>query len=742
MTVSTATSFNSYAGNGSTTSFAYAFKIFQDSNLVVTLVNDTTGVETTQTLTTDYTVTGAGSDSGGSVVFGTAPALGNTVVIRRVLPVTQETNYVPNDPFPAEAHEDALDKLTMLVQQEVASSELAVQFPEGDVGSGINNILPSVTGRADKLIKFGLDGAVEVIAASDLSNAIIGANYSVDTFTGTGSTTVYTLSSEPGSKANTAIYIDGVYQAKANYSVSGSTLTFTTAPPLNSAIEIVIGDAIPAGAATTASAVSYTQGGTGAVTTNVQAKLRETVSVKDFGAVGDGVADDTAAIQAALDFTRTSGVTVPKKVLIPSGEYKITSTLDVPGLTSLVGVGQSSILRCYSCNGLNMESSNGIGPLEISNFWLYANGGENFTAIVTDLNSTSSGPRLQGRIYKNLYMSFWGLGMYQRGAWHTTYQSIRMNQCYNGIEIQDQNVKLFFNDIVITRGTITGTGTTIGFHVGSTGGPSSTRPEDVFIQNSLIYGYEQGIYWRQCLFGGVLRCDLDACVTEGIRVVTADGGFIIRDNWIQVIDDGGTYYGIILQNLGYTPEDYNISIENNKIGLTSTTPALAWAIYLGSAHRGVSCRDNSIQGDWQIGIRADASVHCRVAGNNVSSTTGYGIDLRNTTDTVLSENYSEDGITLLNNTRLKTGPNSGLHNTSFAGDISVPSGTTTATVTFSSLSLPDLPNGTYSSFVFFNNPSSTTRNEVWGTVSATGITYYLETSFGITANIQFRVEVG
>jgi len=355
MTVSTATSFNSYAGNGSTTSFAYAFKIFQDSNLVVTLVNDTTGVETTQTLTTDYTVTGAGSDSGGSVVFGTAPASGNTVVIRRVLPVTQETNYVPNDPFPAEAHEDALDKLTMLVQQEVASSELAVQFPEGDVGSGINNILPSVTGRADKLIKFGLDGAVEVIAASDLSNAIIGANYSVDTFTGTGSTTVYTLSSEPGSKANTAIYIDGVYQAKANYSVSGSTLTFTTAPPLNSAIEIVIGDAIPAGAATTASAVSYTQGGTGAVTTNVQAKLRETVSVKDFGAVGDGDITETSpysatnnatAFRNALEYLTSQG---GGTLYIPRGQYRIetdsaATLLRVTSNVNIVGDGAANTI--------------------------------------------------------------------------------------------------------------------------------------------------------------------------------------------------------------------------------------------------------------------------------------------------------------------------------------------------------------------------------------------------------------
>jgi hypothetical protein len=68
-----------------------------------------------------------------------------------------------------------------------------------------------------------------------------------------------------------------------------------------------------------ASGVVYDPAGTGAVATTVQAKLRESVSVKDFGAVGDGVTDDTAAIQACLNGN--------KYVRIPRGKYNVTSPL-------------------------------------------------------------------------------------------------------------------------------------------------------------------------------------------------------------------------------------------------------------------------------------------------------------------------------------------------------------------------------------------------------------------------------
>ena len=63
-------------------------------------------------------------------------------------------------------------------------------------------------------------------------------NVSLTEATGNGSTTAFTLSTAPGTENNTQVYIDGVYQEKGTYAVSGSTLTFSTAPPNGTSIEV------------------------------------------------------------------------------------------------------------------------------------------------------------------------------------------------------------------------------------------------------------------------------------------------------------------------------------------------------------------------------------------------------------------------------------------------------------------------------------------------------------------------
>ena len=163
MTVTSTTARVSYAGNGSTKTFSVPFYFLDASHLRVTK-RSSAGVETTYALTTNYTVTGAGSSSGGSITLTSetaAPASGETVVISRNVPLTQETDYQSNDDFPAETHERALDKIVMSNQQQQQDIERSVKFPVSDSPS-LNMVLPTSSVRAGKLVKFDASGNIGV----------------------------------------------------------------------------------------------------------------------------------------------------------------------------------------------------------------------------------------------------------------------------------------------------------------------------------------------------------------------------------------------------------------------------------------------------------------------------------------------------------------------------------------------------------------------------------------------------
>jgi hypothetical protein len=116
MAVSSTTNKVIYNGNGTTT-FPYTFKIFADTDLIVTKVTIADETEVDLTLTTDYTVTDVGEEAGGNVELVSALTSAYKLVIRRVVPFLQATDYVENDNFPAESHEEALDRCAMRDQQ-------------------------------------------------------------------------------------------------------------------------------------------------------------------------------------------------------------------------------------------------------------------------------------------------------------------------------------------------------------------------------------------------------------------------------------------------------------------------------------------------------------------------------------------------------------------------------------------------------------------------------------------------
>jgi hypothetical protein len=109
----------------------------------------------------------------------------------------------------------------------------------------------------------------------------------------------------------------------------------------------------------------FIQGGTGAVQRTVESKLQDVVSVKDFGAVGDGVTDDTAAIQLALN----SGA---KNVIAPAGTYKVGASVSIPANVSLIGEGRNVTVFTAAGNTTGTFSTfsvitkSGTAPTQIS----------------------------------------------------------------------------------------------------------------------------------------------------------------------------------------------------------------------------------------------------------------------------------------------------------------------------------------------------------------------------------------
>lgn len=110
-TVTTTAARNDFLGNGVTTVFPYGFRILESGHIQVTVNGVVKG------LTTDYTVSGVGSPTGGNVTFLVAPANGLPIIFSRNIPITQASDYIENSPFPAETLERNLDKLTMIAQQ-------------------------------------------------------------------------------------------------------------------------------------------------------------------------------------------------------------------------------------------------------------------------------------------------------------------------------------------------------------------------------------------------------------------------------------------------------------------------------------------------------------------------------------------------------------------------------------------------------------------------------------------------
>jgi hypothetical protein len=114
------------------------------------------------------------------------------------------------------------------------------------------------------------------------------------------------------------------------------------------------------GFATNANAVAYDPAGSGAVQTTVQTKLRESVSVKDFGADPTGLTDSYAAIQAAEDYATSLGA--PVELFFPAGVYAISASIEKKANVNWVGSAQIERLGYATATGaaFGLVVANGV----------------------------------------------------------------------------------------------------------------------------------------------------------------------------------------------------------------------------------------------------------------------------------------------------------------------------------------------------------------------------------------------
>ena len=249
MTVSSTTTKKSYSGDGSTTVFAYTFKIFDDDDITV-IVRSAAGTETVQTKTTHYSVSGVGDTGGGNITFVTAPASGETVVLLRDTALTQTTDYTPNDPFPASAHEDALDRVTFLAQEIQEELDRAIKVSRTNTLTSSEFTVDAST-RANKIFAFDSDGDLAV-------------TQEIGTYQGTDATTTTEAYKERDLiKSTTAAELNNVYICVAD-SVVGDLLTDTDH------FELIV-DAVTAATSATNAAASATTASGHATTASTKA---------------------------------------------------------------------------------------------------------------------------------------------------------------------------------------------------------------------------------------------------------------------------------------------------------------------------------------------------------------------------------------------------------------------------------------------------------------------------------------
>ena len=283
-----------YTGNNSTAVYAYAFKIQSNTHLLVTK-RDTNNVETTLVLTTDYTVspTGVNNENGGTItlVAGNLPT-DYKLTIRRVVPLTQDSDFRNQGDFFPESHENAFDLGVMGAQQQQDEINRSIRVPETVSTDEFDPSLPATitpnaylainsTGKELTLISAAITDGITLPAGNGIISKV---NNTSNLRVITGTTDEITVTDGDGVSGNPTVSIP------ASYRTETVTAAITAAYPVGS---IYINAAVNTNPATLLGIGTWVEFGSGRVMVGVDAAQTEFDVLEETG--GDKTHTLTAA---------------------------------------------------------------------------------------------------------------------------------------------------------------------------------------------------------------------------------------------------------------------------------------------------------------------------------------------------------------------------------------------------------------------------------------------------------------
>ncbi|MBB0023623.1 glycosyl hydrolase family 28-related protein [Ralstonia pickettii] len=401
MTISTTSNSVVAQGNGATTNFSFSFAVPSAAFLQVLYADTTGAVKLLPSSSYSVSGIGSSVGGSVTYPLSGPPIpAGTSLLIQRIVPYLQLTDLINQAGYYPNVVELALDYLTMEIQQLAQNSALSLNVPFAAVAPGLTfpNAAGRASKLAGfdasgNVAVYPITASVGAGSLTSEGPFVAGTNFTP------GVTTSLTLSQAYGSAANVAVHFDGIYQGTDQYTLNGTQITFTSPIPVGvSKIYIVGGttlsiyvpaansvgdgqlswgnilnrtvDSIAALASlnpsiyTRAFATGYysaqdgggghyvyssttpqanANGGTIVASTYAGATgcwllvAVGMVSIRQFGAKGDGTTDDTAATQSACTWASTNN----RAIYVPSGTYKITSPIVTAYAFTMIGEAES-----------------------------------------------------------------------------------------------------------------------------------------------------------------------------------------------------------------------------------------------------------------------------------------------------------------------------------------------------------------------------------------------------------------